>query len=141
MALPIADGKIGTPYKAKGKHWSGGIHKGVDFPTPAGSDVLACADGVVAGIGMWGAAFGKNSVLVKHKVGGKDLWCIYAHNMKALVAKGDKVTKGQHIAESGGRPGHPEDGNVTGEHLHIECRLVPNWAQDNHVDPKPLLEA
>lgn len=141
MALPIKGGKIGTPYKKQGPHWSGGIHKGVDFPCKAGTDVLAMADGVVVGIGMWGSAFGKHSILIKHHVGGKDTWCIYAHCMSALVKAGDHVKKGQHIGESGGRPGHPEDGNVTGEHLHVEARHSASWGQDNHIDPKGLIEA
>lgn len=137
MALPIKGGKVGTPYGKKGDAWSHGIHKGVDFPCKAGTDVLAVADGEVVGIGTWGSAFGTHSVIVKH---GK-VWAVYAHLMKALVKKGDKIKKGQHIGESGGRAGHPEDGNVFGEHLHFEVQKSANWAWDNHTDPKPLLEA
>jgi murein DD-endopeptidase MepM/ murein hydrolase activator NlpD len=61
--------------------------------------------------------------------------------MTALVAKGAKVTKGQHIGESGGRSGHPEDGNVAGEHLHFEVTKSANWSSTAHVDPTPLLNA
>jgi len=61
--------------------------------------------------------------------------------MTALVAKGAKVTKGQHIGESGGRKGHPEDGNVFGEHLHFEVTKSTSWSPTAHVDPTPLLNA
>jgi murein DD-endopeptidase MepM/ murein hydrolase activator NlpD len=138
MALPIKGGKVGTPYGKKGDAWSHGIHKGVDFPCKAGTDVLAVAGGNVVGIGTWGAAFGKYSVIVHHPGFG---YAVYAHLMKALVKVGDKVTKGQHIGESGGRAGHPEDGNVFGEHLHFELQKTGSWAWDGHVDPKVILGA
>jgi murein DD-endopeptidase MepM/ murein hydrolase activator NlpD len=138
MALPIKGGKVGTPYGKKGDAWSHGIHKGVDIPCKAGTDVLAVAGGNVVGIGTWGAAFGKSSVIVHHPGFG---YAVYAHLMKALVKVGDKVVKGQHIGESGGRAGHPEDGNVFGEHLHFEVQVGPGWAWDKHIDPKDLLAA
>lgn len=140
MALPIKGGKIGTPYGKKGDVWSHGIHKGVDFPCKAGTDVLAAVGGKVVGIGTWGAAFGAHSVIIESSINGKKYWAIYAHLMKALVKVGDKVTKGQHIGESGGRAGHPEDGNVFGEHLHFEVQKTANWAWDGHLDPKVLFD-
>jgi murein DD-endopeptidase MepM/ murein hydrolase activator NlpD len=149
--LPIKNGKVGTPYgrrccrneggKTTAHYWSEHVHKGQDYPTPAGTDVLAAADGVVFGIGLWGSAFGKNSVVIKHVVGGVTYYAMYAHLMTALVAKGAKVTKGQHIGESGGRKGHPEDGNVFGEHLHFEVLKSTSWSPTAHVDPTPLLNA
>jgi murein DD-endopeptidase MepM/ murein hydrolase activator NlpD len=135
MSLPIKGGKVGTPYGKKGDAWSHGIHKGVDFPCKAGTDVLAVADGTVVGIGTWGSAFGVHSLIVKHGTH----WAVYAHLMSTLVKVGDKVKKGQHVGESGGRAGHPEDGNVFGEHLHFEVQKTANWAWDGHVDPAALL--
>lgn len=149
--IPIKNGKVGTPYgrkccrkeggKTTSHYWMEHVHKGQDFPTPAGTDVLAAADGVVLGIGLWGSSFGKSNVVIKHVVGGVTYFAMYAHLMKALVKKGDKVTKGQHIGESGGRKGHPEDGNVAGEHLHFEVTKTPTWSTTAHVDPTPLLTA
>jgi murein DD-endopeptidase MepM/ murein hydrolase activator NlpD len=141
MALPIAGGKVGTPYGKTGSAWSHGIHKGVDFPCKAGTDVLAAANGKVIGIGSWGSAFGTSSVIVEHDLNGHKYWAVYAHLMKALVKKGDSITKGQHIGESGGRAGHPEDGNVFGEHLHFEVQKTAGWAWDGHLDPQVLLNA
>jgi murein DD-endopeptidase MepM/ murein hydrolase activator NlpD len=145
--IPIFKGTVGTPYGRKccvdGRphYWSAHIHKGQDYPTPAGTDVFAAADGVVVGLGIWGSAFGESSIVIKHIVGGVTYYAIYAHLMKALVAKGARVAKGQHIGESGGRSGHPEDGNVSGEHLHFEVTNSPSWSPTAHVDPTPLLKA
>lgn len=137
MALPIAGGKITTAFGVKGTMWSSGHHEGVDFAVPPGTDVLAVADGVVKGIGSWGSAFGKSSLIIQHG----DHYCIYAHLMSSLVKVGDHVKKGQHIGESGGRPGHPEDGNVSGPHLHFEMQKGPGWVRGGGLDPKPLLDA
>lgn len=141
MASPIKNGKITTPYKKTGSWWSDGIHKGVDIATPAGTDVLAVADGKVVGIGTWGPAFGVESVIIKHG----DLYAIYAHLSKALVKVGDKVVLGQHIGESGGRVDTAEhkkhDGNVSGPHLHFEVHGRPNWSRNGHVDPMALINS
>lgn len=149
--IPINNGKVGTAYGRKccrkeggnttAHYWSEHVHKGQDYPTPAGTNVLAAADGVVFGIGLWGSAFGKSNLVIKHEVGGVTYYAMYAHLMKALVKKGDQVTKGQHIGESGGRKGHPEDGNVFGEHLHFEVTKSTEWSTTAHVDPTPLLNA
>lgn len=134
MALPIKNGKPGTGYRVHGAVWSYGYHKGIDFPCPVGTDVLAVADGRCIGIGSWGSAFGPESVIIKH--GG--YYAIYAHLSKALIKVGDVVTVGQHIGESGGRPGGI-DGNVTGPHLHFEVLTQPNWSPFMNVDPAKLL--
>jgi murein DD-endopeptidase MepM/ murein hydrolase activator NlpD len=145
--IPIFKGTVGTPYGRKccvdGRphYWSAHIHKGQDYPTPAGTDVFAAADGVVVGLGIWGSAFGESSIVIKHIVGGVTYYAIYAHLMKALVAKGARVAKGQHIGESGGRNNHPEDVNVFCEHLHFEVTNSPSWSPTAHVDPTPLLKA
>lgn len=135
MALPIKGGKIGTPFGVKGKMWSSGSHQGCDFPVPVGTPVLAVADGVVIKVPAWGSAFGKHQPLIKHVVGGKTYYCLYAHVSKVLVKAGDHVKKGQHIADSGA------EGNVTGPHLHFEAQLGEGWVRTGGVDPKPLFDA
>lgn len=129
MALPIKNGKITTAYGKKGKMWSKGYHTGVDFAVPTGTDVLAVADGKIENAN-WGKAYGTQ--LVQKVEGG---WVIYAHLSKALVKAGDKVTKGQHIAESG------NTGNSSGDHLHFEQRSNVRWSAGKDIDPKGILEA
>lgn len=127
MALPIKDGKITTPYKKAGKMWSKGYHTGVDFAVPVGTDVIAVADGKIEAAN-WGAAYGTQ--LVQKVEGG---WVIYAHLSKALVKAGDKVTKGQHIGESG------NTGNSSGPHLHFEMRDNIRWSAGKDIDPAKVL--
>jgi murein DD-endopeptidase MepM/ murein hydrolase activator NlpD len=127
MALPIKDGKITTAYGKKGKMWSKGYHTGVDFAVPTGTDVLAVADGKIENAN-WGSAYGTQLVC---KIDGG--WVIYAHLSKALVKAGDKVTKGQHIGESG------NTGNSSGPHLHFEMRNNIRWSAGKDIDPKDVL--
>ena len=72
MGLPIANGKITTPYKKKGKMWSKGYHTGVDFAVPQGTDIIAVADGKVANAN-WGKSYG---IQVVQKVEEQDAWVI-----------------------------------------------------------------
>jgi murein DD-endopeptidase MepM/ murein hydrolase activator NlpD len=127
MALPIKNGKITTPYKKLGKWWSKGYHTGVDFAVPQGTDIVAVADGKIENA-SWGKAYG--TALVQKVDGG---WVIYAHLSKALVKAGDKVTKGQHIAESG------NTGNSSGPHLHFEMRDNIRWSAGKDIDPAAIL--
>ena len=127
MGLPIKNGKVSTIYGKKGRHWSRGYHTGVDFAVPVGTDILAVADGKIEKAN-WGASYGTQ--LVQRVEGG---WVIYAHLSKALVKAGDKVTKGQHIAESG------NTGNSTGPHLHFEMRDNIRWSAGKDIDPKAIL--
>ena len=127
MGSPIAGKTPSTPYKKLGKWWSKGYHTGVDYAVPVGTDVLAVADGVIDKA-TWGKSYGVQ--LVQKLDGG---WFIYAHLSKALVKPGDKVTKGQHIAESG------NTGNSSGSHLHVELRNGPRWSTSEDLDPAAIL--
>ena len=133
MGSPIQDGKITTPYKKKGKMWSKGYHTGIDFAVPAGTNIIAVADGVIANAN-WGKSYGVQIVqeVVQND---KKSWVIYAHLSKSLVKAGDKVTKGQHIGESG------NTGNSSGQHLHFENRNNIRWSAGEDLDPKAILEA
>jgi murein DD-endopeptidase MepM/ murein hydrolase activator NlpD len=132
MGLPIKDGKITTAYKKKGKMWSKGYHTGIDFAVPTGTDILAVADGVITKAN-WGKSYG---VQIVQEIGlrSKKQYCIYAHLSKTLVKPGDKVYKGQHIAESG------NTGNSSGPHLHFEMRDNIRWSTGKDVDPKNVLK-
>jgi murein DD-endopeptidase MepM/ murein hydrolase activator NlpD len=127
MGLPIAGGKITTPYGKKGKMWSRGYHTGIDVACKVGTDIIAVADGKIENA-SWGASYGTQ--LVQRVESG---WVIYAHLSKALVKPGDKVTKGQHIAESG------NTGNSSGPHLHFEMRDNIRWSAGKDIDPAAIL--
>jgi murein DD-endopeptidase MepM/ murein hydrolase activator NlpD len=127
MGLPIKDAKITTPYGKKGKMWSRGYHTGIDVACPVGTDIIAVADGKIEKAN-WGASYGTQ--LVQKIEGG---WVIYAHLSKTLVKPGDKVVKGQHIAESG------NTGNSSGPHLHFEQRSNIKWSAGKDIDPAAIL--
>jgi murein DD-endopeptidase MepM/ murein hydrolase activator NlpD len=97
-------------------------HDGIDIPAPRGTPVIAVDDGVVIysddGIRGYG-----NMIVLAH---GDDIFTVYAHNRKNKVDKGNRVERGQLIAEVG------NTGRSTGPHLHFEIRVknkVRNPAQ------------
>lgn len=132
MALPIKNGKISTPFKKQGSHWSKGFHTGVDFAVPIGTDILAVADGLITKAN-WGKSYG---IQIVQEVGlhSKKQYCIYAHLSETLVEVGDKVKKGQVIGKSG------NTGNSTGPHLHFELRNKIRWSDGTELDPKEILK-
>ncbi len=87
--------------------------KGIDIAGAAGQPVLASAGGTVvyAGTGLRG--YGK-LIIVKHN---KTYLSAYAHNREILVKEGEKVTKGQKIAEMGNT-------DATEVKLHFEIRRL-----------------
>jgi murein DD-endopeptidase MepM/ murein hydrolase activator NlpD len=102
-------GKILAGFGSAGK----GLHNdGINIAAPAGTQVRAADNGVVAYAGNELKGFG-NLLLIKHADG----WTTaYAHNQKLLVARGDEVKQGQVIAVVG------RTGNVDSPQLHFEVR-------------------
>ncbi|MFH1729735.1 MAG: M23 family metallopeptidase [Pseudomonadota bacterium] len=91
---------------------SGKKHHGIDIKAAKGSKIKACAAGVVVYSGSELEDYG-NLVIIKHE---QDFTSVYAHNSKNLVKEGDKVQKGDYIAEVG------NTGNAENNHLHFELR-------------------
>lgn len=94
-------------------------HEAVDIGVPEGTNVYACADGVVTTASYSDSA--GNMVVIDH---GNGLVSKYFHNKELKVAAGDTVTKGQIIAISG------NTGNSTGAHLHFGI-----YSNGTAVDP------
>jgi len=115
-------GKVIAGFGSAGK----GLHNdGINIAAPAGTQVRAAENGVVAYAGNELKGFG-NLLLIKHADG----WTTaYAHNDKLLVARGDEVKQGQVIAVVG------RTGNVDSPQLHFEVRKGTQA-----VDPMGLLE-
>lgn len=117
----------------KGKVLSGfgpaakGLHNdGINIAAPAGAQVKAADNGVVAYAGNELKGFG-NLLLIKHADG----WITaYAHNDKLLVKRGDEVLQGQVISTVG------RTGNVDQPQLHFEIRQGTQA-----VDPMKYLDA
>lgn len=90
-----------------------GLHNdGINIAARAGAPVIAAENGVVVYAGSELRGFG-NLLLVRHADG----WITaYAHLDKALVKKGQKVTRGQAIGTVG------TSGGVSQPQLHFEIR-------------------
>lgn len=88
------------------------FHEGLDFPSAAGTPIVAAASGKVIFADVQ-AQYGK-MLEIDH---GNGLITRYAHCSMLLVKEGDLVVRGQRIAAVG------STGRATGPHLHFEVRL------------------
>ncbi len=88
------------------------MHEGVDVSNRVGTPVVAPADGIVSDVGN-DLALGK-ILVVSHGFG---MTTRYSHLNKTLVRVGQKVKRGDKIAEVG------TTGKTTGPHLHYEVRI------------------
>jgi len=100
------------------------VHAGVDIAVPAGTPVIAPADGVVERIKHDAGGYGLY-VDVRHPATGYRTR--YAHLSRTLVGVGQSVRRGAVIALSG------ESGNARGAHLHYEVRML---GTNTPVDPR-----
>jgi murein DD-endopeptidase MepM/ murein hydrolase activator NlpD len=98
-------------------------HKGLDICVPAGTPIVAAADGVVSFSGTE-SEYGR-LICIEH---GHGFSTAYGHLQKLHVQIGDKVTKGQVIGTVG------LSGNSTGPHVHYEVRVY-----NNPVNPSRFL--
>jgi murein DD-endopeptidase MepM/ murein hydrolase activator NlpD len=99
------------------------FHEGLDFSANTGTDIRAAADGIVSSAERT-SDYG-NIVKIDH---GSGLETRYAHASKLLVKAGERVVKGQVVAQVG------STGRSTGPHLHYEIRL-----NGNALDPRKYL--
>ena len=91
-------------------------HDGTDIAAPAGTPILAAADGTVEianSTDAWGGGYGYY-VKIRHN---GSLETLYAHCSSICVSAGQKVKQGEVIAYVG------TTGNSTGNHLHFEVRV------------------
>ena len=100
-------------------------HTGSDYATPAGSPVLAAADGTV--VVAEDLFFAGNAVFIDH---GNGLVTMYFHLSQIKVVVGQEVAAGQALGEVG------STGRSTGPHLFFGVR----W-HGARVNPLFLLEA
>ncbi len=131
-AIPAAakTSKLRWPVRGRvvqgfGLRKDGSHNDGVDISVPAGTDVLAAEDGVIAYAGNEVKTYG-NLVLVRHDNG----WVTaYANNEKLLVQRGDRVKRGQAVAKAG------KSGGADQPLVHFEVRVG-----SKPVDPIGYLE-
>ena len=100
------------------------MHKGLDLAVPAGTPVLAPADGVVEKA-SWFSSYG-NFIEIAH---GGNMETRYGHLSGYNVVEGQQVHKGDVIGYVG------STGRSTGPHLHYEVRV-----DGQAVDPSPYMQ-
>ena len=127
---------FGTP--VRGGRWTSGfgprrdpngrgrsMHNGLDIAAPRGTPVRATAAGVVTFAGRL-RGYGR-VVKIRHAFGFET---IYAHNNRVRVKVGQRVSRGDRIADVG------STGRSTGNHVHYEIRI------DNEpVNPVKFIKA
>jgi murein DD-endopeptidase MepM/ murein hydrolase activator NlpD len=108
---PVREGYISSYFGERMDPFSGeqAMHKGIDFATETGADVLAVAAGIVTWSGPR-EGYG-NLIEINH---GNGYTTRYAHNAETLVSVGDTVQRGQAVAVVG------STGRSTGPHVHFE---------------------
>ena len=127
FSIPVKTGKITGIFGSQ--RILNGIpkspHNGIDIAAPAGTTVLAVADGIVALTGDY--FYNGKFVLLNH---GDGLNSIFIHLKKIEVEIGQFVHRGEKIGEIG------SSGRSTGPHLHWGV----NW-KNKRIDPELLLKS
>ena len=118
---PVREGHISSYFGERQDPFTGhqAFHKGIDFASARGSDVIAVAAGVVTFAGEK-TGYG-NLVEVSH---GNGLITRYGHNQSLAVGVGKTVARGDTLAFVG------STGRSTGPHVHFE--VLKNGRQ---IDP------
>lgn len=88
------------------------FHKGLDIANREGTAILSTANGIVSYAGKKGPM--GNVIVIDH---GHGMITRYAHLSEALKKQGEKVKRGDIIAQMG------NSGRSTGPHLHYEVHL------------------
>ncbi len=119
LLLPVEEGR----YLRGWGSGEGGYHLAVDVGAPEGTPVRASERGIVAYAGHEIRGYG-NIVMIVHANG----WVTaYAHNRVNLVVPGQRVERGEAIAEVG------QTGFARGPHCHYILVY-----EGEHCDPTPL---
>ena len=118
-------GSISSRFGYRNIFGGSSFHGGVDIANSYGTDIVAADGGIVIYAGWNSGGYGY-LVQIDHQNG---YVTYYGHNSSLLVSVGDKVYKGQHIAEMG------STGRSTGNHCHFEVRL--NGERQNPLNYLP----
>lgn len=123
---PVSGGRITDYFGYRKDPFTGRkkYHEGIDIGVDTGTKIRAAADGTVI-MSEYTRGYGR-AVKIKHANG---LVTVYGHCSKLLASVGDKVKKGDVVANVG------SSGRSTGPHLHFEVQLY-----GTAVDPLKYLD-
>ena len=121
--MPVSGYRLSATFGLSSALWST-VHTGLDFAAPAGTPLVAVANGTITETGSAGS-YGNRTILTLED--GTEIW--YCHQTTIDVSVGQQVSGGTVIGTVG------STGNSTGPHLHLEVR--PGGASP--VDPYSTL--
>lgn len=111
--------------------WRQGLHDGIDFGIPQGTNLRATASGTVRNNDA-GEAGGAGVDITT-----ADGWKVrHWHVSQFIVPNGSYVNAGDVIALSGGTPGTWGAGNTTGAHLHWGVNTGKAWIDPASLNPQ-----
>jgi len=111
-------GNTETAYTRRREWYAGGqgLHFGMDFPAPCGTDVVAVADGLIIKVDAEEHGSGPHNLMILHDNG---FASFYGHLLeRPPFAELSSVTRGQVI----GKTGDPDLTCTSRPHLHLEIR-------------------
>jgi murein DD-endopeptidase MepM/ murein hydrolase activator NlpD len=112
-----------------------GLHFGIDFPAPCGTEVTAIGDGVVVKVDAREHGAGPHNLLIRHPDVEPGYVSLYGHLVeRPSLQVNDKVVRGQVV----GLTGDPDLTCTSRPHLHLEVRSLDYRTAYN---PVPLIDA
>lgn len=104
------------------RKYRGGWHEGLDFPDVEGSPVRAAAPGVAVLVDNHDSSFAGRWIALHH---GNGIHTVYMHNKVNRIETGQKVSRGQHIADVG----HTGTKSAS-PHVHFGTRMLePSFSE------------
>jgi hypothetical protein len=106
-----------------------GLHFGLDFSVPCGTELVAMADGIVVFVDNLSFGSRPHNLLIRHEQYGVTI--LYGHLLEpAPLLAGQFVQRGQIVGKSG-----DPDGTCTSRpHLHLEIRSLDYRSTYNPID-------
>jgi murein DD-endopeptidase len=114
---PIKSSTVSASFEAHKDRKPPSANPGTDYPCAVGTNAVAVADGVIVAVKNNTSGGAGRLVVVDH---GRGWLTEYFHLSRILVRAGQKVKRGQHIAETGASGFGKENGY--GAHLHFILR-------------------
>jgi LysM repeat protein len=119
-------------FETKVSYMRSGIHSGIDYACPGGTELLACFDGIIEKTENVLINAGYGRAIWIRSAADPTLVALYGHTSQLLAVKGAQVKAGEIIALSG-RSGFVL--GKTGYHLHFGLQKNGTW-----IDPLPLFD-
>ena len=111
-------------------------HNGTDYKASSGTQALAISDGTVSRVKPDSGRCG-GTIIVKHTNGYISSYC---HMKRISVTKGQSVTRGDVLGNTGGSSKDYGRGNSMGAHLHFGLKYNGKWVvPEKHIDKTNIL--